>query len=115
MNKIFLQLEGFAVLILSLYFYQYYQFSWVLFFILIFAPDISMIGYFLNNKSGALLYNIFHTYIISILFIFSGLLLTNDTLLAIGIIWSAHIGMDRMIGYGLKYSTGFKDTHLNRI
>ncbi|MFG6494782.1 DUF4260 domain-containing protein [Fictibacillus sp. UD] len=115
MNKIFLKLEGFAVLILSLYFYQYYQFSWVLFFILIFAPDISMIGYFLDNKIGALIYNIFHTYIISILFIFFGLLLTSETLLAIGIIWSAHIGMDRMIGYGLKYSTSFKDTHLNRI
>jgi hypothetical protein len=115
MNKIFLHLEGFAVLLLSLYFYEHNQFSWVLFFILLFSPDISMLGYLLNNKIGALLYNLFHTYIISILVIFCGLLLNNETVLATGLIWSAHIGMDRMIGYGLKYPTTFKDTHLNRV
>jgi hypothetical protein len=31
------------------------------------------------------------------------------------LIWLAHIGMDRMLGYGLKYSGGFKDTHLGRL
>jgi hypothetical protein len=74
-----------------------------------------MLGYLYNNKVGAWLYNVFHTYIITIIVIFCGLLLTNPTVLAIGLIWSAHIGMDRMIGYGLKYPTAFKDTHLNRV
>lgn len=115
MNKIFLHIEGFAVLSLSIYFYGYNQFSWVLFFILILSPDISMLGYLYNNKVGALLYNIFHTYILTIIVIFCGIFLTNPTVLAIGLIWSAHIGMDRMIGYGLKYPTAFKDTHLNRV
>ncbi|SET18837.1 protein of unknown function [Salinibacillus kushneri] len=115
MNKILLHTEGFAVLALSVYFYEYSQFSWVLFFILLLAPDISMLGYLLNNKVGAILYNLFHTYSLSIGFIICGIVLFNSTLLAIGLIWSAHIGMDRMIGYGLKYPAEFKDTHLNRV
>ena len=110
-----LHIEGFAVLVLSLYFYGYSQFSWVLFFILLLAPDISMLGYLLNNKVGAMLYNLFHTYSLSFGTVICGSVLSNSTVLAIGLIWSAHIGMDRMIGYGLKYPTKFKDTHLNRV
>ena len=115
MIKMLLHIEGFAVLVLSLYFYGYSQFSWVLFFILLLAPDISMLGYLLNNKVGAMLYNLFHTYSLSIGTVICGSVLSNSTVLAIGLIWSAHIGMDRMIGYGLKYPTKFKDTHLNRV
>ncbi|WP_026584886.1 DUF4260 domain-containing protein [Bacillus sp. J33] len=115
MNKILLHIEGFAILSLSLYVYSYNQFSWVLFVILLLAPDISMLGYILNNKVGAVLYNIFHTYSLSIGVVICGLLLSSQTVLAIGIIWTAHIGMDRMIGYGLKYPTDFKDTHLNHV
>jgi Domain of unknown function (DUF4260) len=33
----------------------------------------------------------------------------------VGLIWLAHIGIDRVLGYGLKYPTGFKDTHLSRV
>ena len=47
--------------------------------------------------------------------IFLGLFLSNATFLAIGIIWMAHIGMDRLVGFGLKYPTHFKDNHLNRL
>lgn len=85
-----------------------------MFIVLLFAPDISMIGYLLNNKIGAILYNIIHTYSLSVGVVICGLLL-NETILAIGLIWSAHIGMDRMFGYGLKYPTEFKDTHLDRV
>jgi hypothetical protein len=115
LNKILLHIEGLAVFVLSLYFYEYSQFSWLLFFVLLLAPDISMLGYVINNKIGARLYNFFHTYTIVIIVIFLGLLVENQTALAIGLIWSAHIGMDRMIGYGLKYPTEFKDNHLNRV
>lgn len=74
-----------------------------------------MIGYLINTKVGAKCYNIFHTYSLSITIVIVGLLLTDQLVLAVGLIWSAHIGMDRAIGYGLKYSTNFKDTHLNRV
>ncbi|WEG15085.1 DUF4260 domain-containing protein [Alkalihalophilus pseudofirmus] len=115
MNKSMLHIEGLAFLVLSVYFYWVNEYSWVMFFILLLAPDISMLGYLVNSKVGARCYNIFHTYSLSITIVLVGLLLTNQLVLAIGLIWSAHIGMDRAIGYGLKYSTDFKDTHLNRV
>ncbi|RNA66889.1 DUF4260 domain-containing protein [Alteribacter keqinensis] len=115
MNKTFLHLEGFAVLVLSVYFYGYSGLSWLLFFILLFVPDISMLGYLFNKKAGAFLYNLFHTYSLSAGAVICGLLLANPVVLAVGLIWSAHIGMDRMLGYGLKYPTAFQDTHLNRV
>ncbi|MFS0861157.1 DUF4260 domain-containing protein [Fredinandcohnia sp. 179-A 10B2 NHS] len=115
MNKILLHLEGFAVLVLSLYFYFINDYSWLLFFLLLFTPDLSALGYVISIKVGAVLYNFFHTYIIAVAIILLGVLLTNQSLLAIGLILSSHIGMDRMLGYGLKYPTNFKDTHLNRV
>ncbi|WP_017187560.1 DUF4260 domain-containing protein [Alkalibacillus haloalkaliphilus] len=115
MNKILLHIEGLAVFALSIYLYGYCQFSWVLFFVLLLSPDVSMLGYLFNNKVGAMLYNYFHTYTTAIIVILLGLLISNQTALAVGLIWLAHIGMDRMVGYGLKYPTEFKDTHLNRV
>lgn len=113
--KTLLHLEGLTVFLLCLYFYSYHDFSWILFFILLLAPDISMLGYLLNNKVGAIIYNLFHTYSIAIPVALIGSILSNSILLAAGLIWTAHIGMDRMVGYGLKYPTAFKDTHYNRI
>lgn len=74
-----------------------------------------MFGYLFNEKVGAIIYNIFHTYTIVILAFFISVFISSSTLLAVSIIWMAHIGMDRMFGFGLKYPTSFKDTHLNRV
>ena len=115
MAKKILHLEGLAVFVFCIYFYWFNDFSWLLFFLLLFAPDLSIVGYAINNVFGARLYNLFHTYIISLSVIFIGLLLSNASLLAIGIIWTAHIGMDRIFGYGLKYPTHFIDNHLNQL
>lgn len=115
MNKILLHVEGFAVLGLSIFMYSYSGFSWVLFILLLFVPDVAMFGYLFNNKIGAIIYNIFHTYSISIAIILFGMMVDSDITLAIGMIWLAHIGMDRMVGYGLKYPKSFKDNHLQRV
>ncbi|MBU9713235.1 DUF4260 domain-containing protein [Bacillus tamaricis] len=74
-----------------------------------------MVGYMRNNKTGAALYNLFHTYCLPAIMIISGVLFTSSPLLMAGLIWTAHIGMDRMLGYGLKYPSHFKDTHLNLV
>lgn len=115
MNKMLLHAEGMAVLVLCLYLYGSFQFSWVLFFALLFLPDLSMVGYAINPKTGARVYNLFHTYSAPIFLVILGILLTSSTVISISLIWIAHIGMDRMLGYGLKYPTHFKDTHLNRV
>ena len=115
MNKTLLHLEGLAVFILCMYEYCYFDFSWILFVVLILAPDIAMLGFLFNNKIGAIVYNIFHTYLTTISVMIIGLITVQTTILAIGLIWTAHIGMDRTVGFGLKYATNFKDTHLNRV
>ncbi|RKD26007.1 hypothetical protein BEP19_03525 [Ammoniphilus oxalaticus] len=115
MNKFLLHLEGFVVLAVSLYFYSHLQFSWVVFLILLFSPDLSAFGYLSNVWVGAVLYNLFHTYTIPIVLLMCGLWTEHSAVLMISLIWIAHIGMDRMLGYGLKYPTQFRDTHLNRV
>lgn len=114
-TKLLLRFENVAVLILSLYVYGMYGFSWLTFFILLFVPDLSMIGYVWKEKVGAWIYNIFHTYILSFAMLFVGYWLHSNVVFLIGIIWTAHIAVDRVLGYGLKYPTHFKDTHLSGI
>ncbi|GAA0413717.1 MAG: DUF4260 domain-containing protein [Bacillota bacterium] len=113
--KAWMHLEGAAVLMISIFFYAMYDFSWFVFAIFLLVPDISMVGYMKNTKSGATLYNIFHSYILPVLLVVIGFLFLYSFLIMIALIWIAHIGMDRMIGYGLKYPTAFKDTHLQRV
>jgi len=114
-NKILLHIEGLAVLVLSIYFYFHLQFSWLVFIILLLAPDLAALGYLKNNRVGSILYNLFHTYSVPAGIIIAGLLIGNQLPLMIGLIWTAHIGMDRMFGFGLKYPTRFQDTHLNHV
>lgn len=110
-----LHIEGLVVLIVCLYFYGANEFNWWMFLVLILAPDISMLGYLINKKVGAIIYNLFHTYIIPLCIVIVGMYMQNELALALGIIWTAHIGMDRTIGYGLKYPCDFKSTHLQRV
>jgi hypothetical protein len=91
------------------------QGNWILFVILILAPDLAMAGYFKDTKLGSIVYNIFHIYAWPVALIILGIVLDKMILIQLALIWTAHIGMDRMAGYGLKYPTGFKDTHLKRI
>lgn len=115
MNKLLLRIEGLTVLVLSLYFYSYLQFSWLVFVILLLAPDLSALGYLKDNKVGSILYNTFHTYIVPTAIMISGLVMNSSTVIMISLIWIAHIGMDRMIGYELKYPSKFQDIHFDRI
>ncbi|OZU87535.1 hypothetical protein CIL03_15695 [Virgibacillus indicus] len=115
MPKLMMHVEGLAVFLISIYFYAVNDFSWILFFILLFAPDLAMLGYAYNKRIGAIIYNVFHTYTASIAMIALGVILSSNIFLAVGLIWTAHIGMDRIVGYGLKYPNDFKDTHLQRI
>ncbi|MFD3218737.1 DUF4260 domain-containing protein [Bacillus pacificus] len=115
MEKRIIHLEGVIVLIAAIYMYALNEFSWLIFLLLFLVPDVSMLAYLINNQIGAQVYNLFHTYIVSISLILIGVFLKLDVLLMIGLIWTSHIGMDRMLGYGLKYKTSFKDTHIHKL
>ncbi|MBM7586995.1 hypothetical protein JOC86_003547 [Bacillus pakistanensis] len=115
MPKVLLHLEGLVFFITAVYFYSLNGGSWWLFIFLILTPDIGMLGYLFNRKIGAVVYNLFHTFSVSVLFLLIGFLVDSQTLLSLGLIWIAHISIDRFIGYGLKYDASFKDTHIQRV
>jgi Domain of unknown function (DUF4260) len=89
--------------------------TWWLFLLLLLTPDVSMLGYLVNVRVGAALYNLIHSYPLPALILAVGLWLNLPVLTFAGVLVLAHIGWDRILGYGLKLPSGFKDTHLGRI
>jgi hypothetical protein len=112
--KVLLRVEGAVILFLATYLYHAVGGSWILFAVLFLAPDLSMVGFLFGVRTGARVYNAAHNYFVPVLLGAIGYVMSM-TLLLVGIIWVAHIGFDRLLGYGLKYETGFKDTHLGRV
>lgn len=115
--KTVLKLEEAAMTVAGIYFLYLYDlglpvWAWVLLF---FAPDIGMLGYLVNDKFGAICYNIFHHKGVALALAFTGFFIGNEVLLSMGALLFAHSSFDRMFGYGLKYYSGFKDTHLGSL
>ncbi len=115
MPGMLLRIEGLTVLGTAVILYAQSGFSWWMFALLLLTPDLAMVGYVINKQVGSILYNIFHTYPLPTLLILLSFLINAPLALQLGLIWLAHIGMDRIFGYGLKYSTDFKATHMNRV
>jgi hypothetical protein len=113
--KLFLKLEYAALLVASLVAYHQFSGNWWLFALLILAPDLSMLGYLAGQRVGAWCYNVAHTWLTALGVLLVGWLLASDLTTTVGLILVAHICMDRVMGYGLKHESGFKDTHLGRI
>ena len=113
--SILLRMEGLMLLTLASYFYAQYGSGWLFFGLLLLVPDVSMLGYLANPRVGSIIYNIFHMYILPTILILSGIVLGSSLLISLALIWFAHIGMDRLFGYGLKYTSAFKHTHLDRV
>ena len=112
---VLLRTEGVALLALSVLLYWVNGESWLLFGALLLAPDLSMLGYLAGPKVGAAIYNAFHTYAMPAVVGALGMIFASPLAIAVALIWLAHIGVDRTVGYGLKYPTSFKDTHLERV
>jgi len=113
--RLLVRAEGAAVLGIAALLYARTGQSWWLFAALFLAPDLSFLGYLGGPKAGAIVYNCAHTLIAPAVLGVTGLLLPNTLIIALALIWAAHIGFDRMLGYGLKYAAGFGFTHLGRI
>jgi hypothetical protein len=110
-----LHLEGVVVAAAAIVLYFHLGYPWWLFLVLILAPDLSMLGYVAGPSVGRATYDVAHTYALPVALAVLGVLADVELAVEIGLIWAAHIGVDRAIGYGLKYRTGFKDTHLQRV
>jgi hypothetical protein len=110
-----LRLEGLAVAALTAILYAKAGASWWLFAALWLVPDLSMLGYLANARIGALCYNTVHTYLLPVTLAAAAILLHRNAPLPYLLLWCNHIGIDRLCGYGLKYSSGFGFTHLSRL
>jgi hypothetical protein len=102
-----LRLEGLAMLVAGIVAYQLQGASWGLFALLFLVPDVTLLGYLANPRIGASVYNAGHSLL--------GPALLAPFAPALAAIWLAHVGFDRALGYGLKYSSAFTATHLGRI
>lgn len=112
--KNIIKLEELAMLILSIYLLIEWRvpFHKGWYFLLFFAPDIAIIGYWFNNKTGAVMYNLLHHKLVAITLFVVGILLPNDIFMVSGAIMFGHSSFDRLLGFGLKYYDHFKHTHL---
>jgi hypothetical protein len=120
MNRLFLpkfllHLEGVVLLGLSLIGYAVLDGDWLQFALLFFVPDISIAGYLLRSSTGTVTYNVAHAYLLPAILGIYGLFNAQTIAIYLALIWFAHLGFDRMLGFGLKYPTRFSDTHLNRV
>ncbi|WLS01608.1 DUF4260 domain-containing protein [Shinella oryzae] len=110
---ILLRLEGLAVAAVMIAAYFKLHDGWGLLALLILAPDLSMVGYAFGSRVGAVSYNIVHSYMFAAGVAALGFIW--PVLFPVACIWSAHIGLDRALGYGLKSVTVFNETHLGPI
>ena len=110
-----LRLEGLALFTGMTLLYGVWDGSWWVYAILFVAPDLSFAGYLAGPRAGAAIYNAAHSYMAPMTLMTTGFALSAPLVLSIAMIWLAHIGIDRALGYGLKYFAGFGFTHLGRI
>jgi len=113
--RAWLRLEGLAVLVAGIAIFVAAGGPWPLLVPLVLLVDLSMAGYLAGPRPGAALYNLAHNQVIPLVLLGGGLLAGVDVLVTGGAVLLAHSGMDRLAGYGLKYPTAFRDTHLGRI
>ncbi|MGA8477479.1 MAG: DUF4260 family protein [Chthoniobacterales bacterium] len=112
---ILLRIEGGCVLALSILCYREINANWILFIALLLLPDLAILGYLRGVHVGTVLYNLVHSLAGPLLLIGYAVLERSPWLLSYGLIWTSHIGLDRLLGFGLKYPTRFNDTHLQRV
>ena len=112
--RLVLRLEGAAALAGASLAYSALGGRWGVFALLFLIPDLSMLGYLAGRRVGAACYNAAHSYLGPALLASLGVSSGAHGLLCVAFIWAAHVGFDRLLGYGLKYGTSFGDTHLGR-
>jgi hypothetical protein len=110
--KTILRLEAAIVFAAACAAYARVGSGWGMFALLILVPDITMLGYLAGRRIGAATYNLGHTYVFPAALGVCELIWPRQLQLALALIWIAHIAFDRMLGYGLKYGTMFRHTHL---
>lgn len=103
------------ILAAAVAFYAQQGFSWWVFTLLLFMPDLALLLYMTNPRTASYVYNLLHTYTLPLLLGLAAVFAIWPLGLQVALIWLTHIGLDRLVGYGLKYPERFADTHLGRV
>jgi hypothetical protein len=113
--RLLLRLEGAALAAAAVVVYLHLDFGWLLLVLLALAPDVSMLGYLAGDRVGSAAYDAAHTTVLPLALGVAGVLAGSDLSVQLALIWLTHVGVDRAVGYGLKYPSGFRDTHQQRV
>ena len=113
--RVLLRLEGLAVLVGAVIVYFHVGFGWVAFVALILAPDLAFAAYLFGPRIGAAAYDALHTEVLPVALATAGIVTDAGAATEVALIWLAHIGADRLLGYGLKYPAAPEQTHLQRV
>lgn len=113
--RLLLHAEGAAVLLTAAFVYFRLGLPLWAFLVFLLAPDLSAIGYFFGPRVGSVSYNLAHIIVWPLLVGVAGWALGWVWTAPVALIWLAHIGLDRMVGYGLKYPDQFKQSHFDRV
>jgi hypothetical protein len=111
--RTFLRLEGLTVLVLALYGYGTLDGPIWMLLVLALAPDLSMLGYLAGPRIGSYSYNVVHTYVTPLALGAAGFWADSGLAMLVALVWIGHVGADRLFGYGLKFESGFRETHLS--
>ena len=113
--RLMLIIENAVIMAVMLGAYYHFRGDALVFVLLFLVPDLSALGYLVNKQVGAMSYNAIHTYAMPIGLLLIALAQASNVLILLAIIWGFHIAIDRVMGYGFKYASAFKDTHLQRV
>ena len=113
--KNLLKLEELFMFGLSIFLFTRLDFAWWWYPVLLFTPDLSMLGYLISPRMGALTYNFVHVKALGIGLFIIGAILVSQPLQLAGLILFGHTSLDRVLGYGMKYPDAFSHTHLGPI
>ena len=112
MRPVHVRYKSAAIFTIATITYGLVSTDWLAFIILFLIPDIGMIGYLIGPRTGRITYNALHTYPAPIILLTAGAMV--PAIMPFALIWIAHIGLDRALGYGLKRDS-FHETHLGTI
>jgi hypothetical protein len=110
-----IRLEELFLFLLSIFLFAQLDYVWWWYLILFLAPDIGMVGYVANPRGGAITYDLVHHKAVAVTAYVVGASLGSPVLQLVGVIILGHSSLDRVFGYGLKYTDSFKHTHLGQL
>jgi len=110
-----LRIEGMVLVAGAFIAYSTTEQAWSLVPLTLLLPDLTMIGYLGGPSLGSRLYNVGHSTALPAAIVALGWWQDRSLIVALGLVWVAHVGLDRLLGYGLKYGDHFQHTHLGRL